>query len=142
MEALIVVGSTVITFGILKCTAPALKQLFLRQQRIKEKNRLKNNLNKSLKEKNYNIFRDAIYEIKNYDTTYNKRLYIKMKELHTFTDKEVENHMYFFRRFGSNTCDDKDTKDDLKRILQQISILKEEVEQSLNKCQNDYLNNL
>jgi hypothetical protein len=92
---------------------------------------LKKEIKKSIKECNYELFQDCIYKMKAYDNTYNKSLYIKMKQKYRFGSKCHEDIYYFNRRF--NITQNFDTE---PAII--IQIIRDEIELSLNK-QNIYL---
>lgn len=87
---------------------------------------LKKKIKKSIKNCDYELFQDSIYEIKAYDNTYNKALYIKMKHKYRFSSNCYEDIYYFNRRF--NITQNFDTSPTLIR-----NMIKDEIEISLNK---------
>jgi len=93
----------------------------------KSKIKLKKELKKSIKQCDYELFQDCIYKMKAYDHTYNKSLYIKMKQKYRFSSKCYEDIYYFNRRF--NITQNFDTSPSLIRNM----IRDEIIELSLSK---------
>lgn len=70
-----------------------------RMMRLIEKKKLKMDLEKSIKDLNYEDFKDTCYKIKVYDTNYNKQQMIKSQKQYRFTQKEIEDEESFLNRF-------------------------------------------
>lgn len=70
-----------------------------RLMRQVEKKKLKMDLEKSIKDLNYEDFKDTCYKIKVYDTNYNKQQLIKSQKQYRFTQKEIDDNECFLNRF-------------------------------------------
>lgn len=72
---------------------------------------LKKRLKKSLKNCSYKEFEMVIYDIKNYDTQFEKSLFNSIKTKYNITDDVVESRVKFNERFSLNK--NKNTLDDV-----------------------------
>lgn len=72
---------------------------------------LKKRLKKSLKRCSYSEFEKVIYDIKNYDTQFEKSLYNTLKTKYNITDEIVNSRVLFNQRFSLNS--NKNTLDDI-----------------------------
>ena len=53
-----------------------------------------------MKECNYKLFKEAIYDIKNYDMKFEKSYYNDMKKKYNFHDEHVDSRKEFYDRFN------------------------------------------
>ncbi len=88
--------------GFVKITWVGITLTLLRLKRKKSKKNLKQRLNFSMINLNYTEFIDIIYEIKNYDDKYHKKLYVKVKTQFFFNEKHFDCLKSFQRRFDSS----------------------------------------
>ena len=59
-------------------------------------------MKKGMKECNYKLFKEAIYDIKNYDMKFEKSYYNNMKKKYNFNDEHVDSRKHFYERFNFN----------------------------------------
>lgn len=91
---------------------------------------LKKRLKKALKRCSYIEFEKVIYDIKNYDTHFEKSLYNTLKTKYNITDEIVESRVKFNERFSLNN--NKNTLDDiLDKIDEKYDEMKIKVEEEL-----------
>lgn len=57
-------------------------------------------MKKGMKECNYKLFKEAIYDIKNYDMKFEKSYYNEMKKKYNFHDDHVDQRKDFYERFN------------------------------------------
>lgn len=57
-------------------------------------------MKKGMKECNYKAFKEAIYDIKNYDMRFEKSYYNVMKKKYNFHDEHVDSRKAFYERFN------------------------------------------
>jgi len=57
-------------------------------------------MKKGMKECNYKLFKEAIYDIKNYDMKFEKSYYNDMKKKYNFHDEHVDSRKEFYDRFN------------------------------------------
>ena len=57
-------------------------------------------MKKGMKECNYKLFKEAIYDIKNYDMKFEKSYYNEMKKKYNFHDDHVDQRKEFYERFN------------------------------------------
>jgi hypothetical protein len=57
-------------------------------------------MKKGMKECNYKLFKEAIYDIKNYDIRFEKSYYNEMKKKYNFHDDHVDSRKEFYDRFN------------------------------------------
>ena len=53
-----------------------------------------------MKQCNYKLFKEAIYDIKNYDMKFEKSYYNEMKKKYNFHDDHVDQRKEFYERFN------------------------------------------
>jgi len=59
-------------------------------------------MKKGMKECNYKLFKEAIYDIKNYDIKFEKSYFNEMKKKYNFHDEHVDSRKDFYERFNFN----------------------------------------
>jgi hypothetical protein len=91
-----------------------------RWKRIKYVKKMK----KGIKECNYKTFRDAIYDIKNYDIKFEKSYFNTLKQKYNFSDVEVESRSEFYKRFNKDGTKKNTFEDILDYIDLQYNNLK------------------
>ena len=106
-------GSAGVLFGMFKGGIELSKKIFDYRIRINKKKELKERLLISIKDYDFNLFQNVIYEIKQYDIEYKKSLFIKMKKQYFFYDKHTINFESFNLRFNPNY--EEDLKEMIKR---------------------------
>jgi hypothetical protein len=57
-------------------------------------------MKKGMKDCNYKLFKEAIYDIKNYDIRFEKSYYNEMKKKYNFHDEQVDSRKEFYDRFN------------------------------------------
>ena len=57
-------------------------------------------MKKGMAECNYKLFKEAIYDIKNYDIRFEKSYYNEMKKKYNFHDEQVDSRKEFYDRFN------------------------------------------
>lgn len=91
---------------------------------------LKKRLKKSLKKCSYSDFEQVIYDIKNYDTQFEKSLFNTIKTKYNITDEIVNSRAKFNQRFSLNN--NKNTLDDvLDKIDETYEEMKIKIEEDL-----------
>jgi len=76
-----------------------------------------------MRECNYKIFKEAIYDIKNYDIRFEKSYYNDMKKKYNFTDEELDSRTEFYNRFNKDNKNKNTLEDVLDYIDEQYNNL-------------------
>jgi len=81
-----------------------------------KRRKFRKRMKKGIKECDYRLFKEAIYDIKNYDMRFEESYYNDMKKKYNFNDEQVESRSEFNIRFNK----DKNNKNTLEDILDYI----------------------
>ena len=82
--------------GIAVASVFTLNDLRGKYKRRKYRRKMK----RGMKECNYKLFKEAIYDIKNYDMKFEKSYYNEMKKKYNFHDDHVDQRKEFYERFN------------------------------------------
>jgi len=100
------IGGTGFIIGVTKVGLELTRILLKRSVQKTEKKILKERLFKSIRDIDFLSFQNTIYDIKTYDSEYNKSLFTKMKKQYIFNDRHVNNFEKFNRRFNNEYEED------------------------------------
>ena len=81
-----------------------------------KRRKFRKRMKKGIKECDYRLFKEAIYDIKNYDMRFEESYYNDMKKKYNFNDEQLESRSEFNIRFNK----DKNNKNTLEDILDYI----------------------